>query len=185
MSNARSITYWIGQAKAGEPQAAQKLWEQYFGRMVGLARKKLQGLPRRVADEEDVALSAFDSFCRGAEHGRFPLLQDRDDLWQLLFLITARKAFDLLEHEGRQKRGRGQVLGESALTAGQGSHEEAALNEFVGREPSPEFAALVAEECGRLLGGLGNHVLQQVAVWKMEGYTTEEIAARLDCAPRT
>jgi hypothetical protein len=72
-----------------------------------------------VADEEDVALSAFDSFCRGAEKGRFPRLQDCDDLWQLLFMITTRKAADLVEHERRQKRGGGLVLDE-AMLAGTG-----------------------------------------------------------------
>ena len=60
-----SVTHWINQLKAGDPDAAQKLWERYFRRLVSLARKK-----RRAADEEDVALSAFDSFCRGAEQDR-------------------------------------------------------------------------------------------------------------------
>jgi len=60
--------------------------------LVGLARTKLHGSPRRVADEEDVALSAFDSFCRNAAQGRFPQLFDRDGLWKLLVLLTARKA---------------------------------------------------------------------------------------------
>ena len=67
-----SVTQWIDRLKAGDPDAAQELWERYFRRLVGLARKKLRAAPRRAADEEDVALSAFDSFCRGAEQGRFP-----------------------------------------------------------------------------------------------------------------
>src|SRR6516165_8429863 len=111
----RSVTNWIDQIKAGQFAAAQDLWNRYFHRLVGLARKKLQGRPRRAADEEDVALSAFDSFFRGAEQGKFPRLQDRDDLWGLLVVITARKALHLVEHEGRQKRGGGRVLTEGAL----------------------------------------------------------------------
>src|SRR5262245_44675075 len=75
---------WIAQLKAGDAAAAQRLWEGYYRRMVGLARAKLRSVPRAAADEEDVALSAFDSFCQGAEGGRFPRLGDRDDLWQLL-----------------------------------------------------------------------------------------------------
>jgi DNA-directed RNA polymerase specialized sigma24 family protein len=180
-----SITHWIGQLKAGNPAAAQRLWEEYFQRMVGLARKKLCGLPRTAADEEDVALSAFDSFCRGAEHGRFPQLQDREDLWHLLFLITARKAFRLKEHEGRQKRGGGRMRDEAAPAPGGEDLDEPALNQVVGREPTPDLAALMAEECRRLLTSLGDDQLRQVALWKMEGYTTEEIAARLGCVPRT
>ena len=89
MASTRSVTHWIGQLRAGDPVAAQHLWEGYFRRLVGLARGKLQSLPCRAADEEDVALSAFASFCRGVECGRFPQLADRDDLWRLLVTITA------------------------------------------------------------------------------------------------
>ena len=87
-----SDSHWIGLLQDGDPAAAQRLWERYFHRLVGLARVKLQGQPRRAADEEDVALSAFDSFCRRASDGCFPHLGDRDNLWHLLDTITARKA---------------------------------------------------------------------------------------------
>jgi len=70
-----SVSHWIGQLKAGNHAAAQELWEDYFQRLVRLARRKLRGRSRRAADEEDVALSAFDSFCRGAALGRFPRLE--------------------------------------------------------------------------------------------------------------
>jgi DNA-directed RNA polymerase specialized sigma24 family protein len=181
-----SVTQWIGRLKTGDQAAAQKLWQSYFERLVALARKKLHGTPRRAADEEDVALSAFDSFCRGAAQGRFPQLSDRDDLWQLLVLITARKAIDLVQQERRQKRGGGTVQGESAFLATQDSSgREVGLEQFESREPSPEFAAQLAEECRRLLGVLANEELRTVALWKMEGYTNEEIAAKLGCVVRT
>src|SRR5262245_43166917 len=102
-----SVTHWLGQLQAGDPAAAQPLWQRYFRRLVGLARQRLRHAPRRAADEEDVALSAFDSFCRGAEQGKFPRLHDRDNLWRLLVALTARKAVDLIRHEDRQKRGGG------------------------------------------------------------------------------
>jgi hypothetical protein len=92
VSDAGSVTHWIRRLEAGDQAACQKLWEAYFGRLVGLVRKQLQGAPRSAADEEDVALSAFDSFFRQAQEGRFPRLLDRNDLWQLLVLIAVRKA---------------------------------------------------------------------------------------------
>lgn len=104
MPSEGSVTRWIDLLKAGDAGAAQKLWERYFPRLVGLARKKLQGAKKGVADEEDVALNAFDSFCRGAEAGRFPRLDDRDNLWQLLVVLTARKAWHLRRYEQRHKR---------------------------------------------------------------------------------
>src|SRR5262249_45838835 len=145
----------------------------------------LASLPRRAADEEDVALSAFASFCRAAEAGRFPDLHDRDDLWQLLVVITDRKACDLANTERRQRRGGGRVLAEAALGSGGEAEAGVLLPRVLSREPSPEFACHAAEECRRLLGLLGNADLQQVAVRKMEGYSVAEIAAQLGRVPRT
>ena len=48
--------------------------------------------------------SAFDSFCRRAERGQFPRLEDREDLWQVLFVLTVRKAIDHARHESRAIR---------------------------------------------------------------------------------
>jgi DNA-directed RNA polymerase specialized sigma24 family protein len=186
MSSSGSVSIWLAELKAGERLAAQRLWEGYFPRLVGLARKKLREMPRRVADEEDVALSAFDSFCRGAQEGRFPRVTDRDDLWPLLVTITARKALQLLRQQGRLKRGGGTVRGDSAFQAGpKTDEEEVGLEQVVGTEPTPEFAAQMAEECQRLLGQLSEGDLRDIAVWKMEGYSNEEVAAKLGCVPRT
>ena len=184
-SSSGSITCWIDLLKAGDPAAAQKLWERCFERLVALARKKLRGIPRRAADEEDVALSALDSFCRGAKRGRYPQLADRDDLWQLLVLITARKAIDLVHYERRQKRGGGAVRGESALLKAEGSSTVAGMEQVADVEPTPQFAAQMREECQRLLSMLTKPELRSIVLWKMEGCTTQEIAAKLGCVPRT
>jgi DNA-directed RNA polymerase specialized sigma24 family protein len=182
MTSDGSVTHWLHLLKAGDQAAAQPLWEGYFRRLVALARRRLLGTPRRVADEEDVALSAFDSFCRGAERGRFPKLEDRGDLWQLLVLLTARKAGQFVRHQCREKRGGGKILTEADLAdADEGDGLAAAIS----TEPTPEFAAQVAEQWRRLLDALPDAELRQIAVWKMEGHTTEEVAARLGCVPRT
>ena len=51
--------------------------------------------------------------------------------------------------------------------------------------PTPEFAAMVAEECRHRLDGLRDETLRRVALLKMEGYTNEEVADRLGCGLRT
>jgi DNA-directed RNA polymerase specialized sigma24 family protein len=43
----------------------------------------------------------------------------------------------------------------------------------------------VAEECSRLLDRLGDGSLRQVAIWKMEGFTNAEIAAKLGRSEQT
>ncbi len=134
MSGDGSVSRWLNELKAGDEVAAQKLWEGYFHRLVALARMKLRGAQRRAEDEEDAALSAFDSFCRGVEQGRFPQLSNRDELWRLLVIITARKAYDLAEREGRLKRGGGKVRDEAALGGEAGSHSPNSWEDIAGNE---------------------------------------------------
>jgi DNA-directed RNA polymerase specialized sigma24 family protein len=173
MTDDGSVSRWLGQLQAGDAAAVQPLWERYFHRLVDLARKKLRASPRRVADEEDVALSAFDSFCRNAGRGRFPQLLDRDGLWALLVAMTAHKAAHLQRDQARLKRGGGV---QAAATN---------LEQVLSQEPSPEMAAEMAEEYRRLLEKLENRVLQEIALARMEGQTVDEIAAKLKCAPRS
>ena len=175
MATEGSITRWIGRLKGGDVSAAQHLWESYFTRMVTLARHRLRAAPRRAADEEDVALSAFNSFCQGAKEGRFNLLADRNNLWPLLVSITAHKCVDLVRRESRLKRG-GQA------------NTVRDFDELISREPTPEFAAEVADQLDRLLALLdatGDDDLRPTALAKMQGETTPEIAARLGCGRRT
>jgi DNA-directed RNA polymerase specialized sigma24 family protein len=156
MSTGNSVTQWISALKQGDQSAARGLWEAYFRRLVGLARARLRDAPRRIADEEDVALGAFDSFCRGARAGRFPRLDDRDDLWQILVVITVRKAIDLRNYEGRQSRGSGRVQSLTDLTRD-------GLESIGDDGPTTEHAAQLAEEYQRLMEQLGDPVLQSVA----------------------
>jgi DNA-directed RNA polymerase specialized sigma24 family protein len=172
-----SVSRWIDDLKAGDEEAARLLWDRYFDDLVRVARTKLRATKRLGADEdeEDAAVSAFESFCERASRGEFPLLADREDLWRLLVVITARKAWAIAERRGRVKRG-----GLVKIVAVEGIDETLA-----GSDPTPEFAAMVAEEYDRLLDKLGDVSLRQVALWKMDGYTVDEIADRLGCARRT
>jgi DNA-directed RNA polymerase specialized sigma24 family protein len=179
-----SISQWVLGAKRGDSQAIGQLWQCYFERLVGLARQKLAGVPRRAADEEDVALSAFASFCRAARAGRFPDLAHRQGLWRLLIRLTAEKAVDQVRREGRVKRGGGRVRGESAFAHGDSSSVDQGLAQIIGDVPTPEFAAMVAEECARLLRCLDDD-LRPVALAKMEDYTNQEIASKLGCSLST
>src|SRR5262249_33841403 len=104
MGSPSPVGIWGSQLKDGDPQAAQQLWNTYFVRMVKVARCKLHGAPAGMADEEDVALSAFKSFCRGTRDGRFTEMQDHEDPWPLLLALTTHKAIDLLRYERRVER---------------------------------------------------------------------------------
>lgn len=180
-----SITRHLLDLQAGDLAAAQPLWERYFDQLVRLARGKLAAHRGADEDEEDAALSAFHSFCEGAAQGRFPRLNDRDDLWRLLVTITARKAWAQARRRRRQKAGGGRVILAADLIAAGGVEEAEGLEGIIGTTPTPEFAAMVAEEYRRLLDRLGDEALRQVALRRLEGDTKAEIAERLGCARRT
>jgi DNA-directed RNA polymerase specialized sigma24 family protein len=177
MSAEGSVTRWIDQLQLGDAAAVQQLWQRYFSRLVGLARKKLANSPRRVADEEDVALSAFDSFCRNARQGRFPDLADREGLWRLLVVLTARKAGHLRRDQTRLKRG-----GAGQIEAGAADRD--LIPEVLSREPDPAFAALAADQHRRLMSLLSDE-LRVVALLRLQGENVEEIAVRLGYVSRS
>ncbi len=110
------ISRWIRGLARGDEAAAQAIWQRYSERLIRLAQRRLEGLPRRIADEEDVVLSAMHSFLRGAAAGRYPQLADREDLWHLLVTITSHKAIKQARRQRAQKRGGGIVRGDSAFT---------------------------------------------------------------------
>jgi RNA polymerase sigma factor (sigma-70 family) len=180
-----SVTALVERVNAGDHDAVRLLWERYYPRLVALARKKLQGTARRAADEDDAAQSAFASFCRRAEQGRFPDLKDRDGLWALLVVITARKAAELARRDQSEKRGGGQVRGDSALRPGGGASSAGGFDAVADDGPTPEEAAILAEEVERLLGRLRDPRLRQAAVLKLEGHTNAEIAALQECSEVT
>lgn len=177
MNASESVTEWIDRLKSGDREAADPLWNHFFRRLTGLVSRKLPGSARRVVDQEDIAVSVFETVFRRAQEGRFPQLQDRNDLWQLLVKVADRKLVNQLRRYSRQKRGGGRVRGESVFDQGPEGGGPAGIEQLAGGEPTPELAAEVAENLRRLLDRLGDEELRAVARMKLEGYTNEEIAA--------
>lgn len=165
-----SVTRFFGQLRSGDTAAAEALWERFFPRLVGLARKTLAGKPQRVADADDAALSAFASFCVRVKAGEFQIA-DRSDLWNLLGVITARKARRQARRETAEKRGGGQVVGEGGLAL--------PLEEAGGVESDVEFDL----HCEELLAKLDPE-LREFAVLRLLGYRNKEIAELHDCTER-
>ena|SRR5262245_11713936 len=165
----QSITRLIRAMQEGRTSAVGPLLEAYFDRLVQLARKKLKDLPGMAAYDEDVALRSFHSLYQRLHDPTRPLqLDSRDDLWRLLAMTTISRAIDLV-----RRHRPGEVPG---------GHD---VEQLLTREPTPEEAAEVADECQRLLDLLPEPELRKIALLKVEGYTNEEIASQLDCVPRT
>lgn len=169
-----SVTAWLAGLKAGDPDASRQLWKRYFRRMVQYSHGRLWGANRAATDEEDVALSAFDSFCRGATGGKFADALGRDRLWPLLVHIICQKAADKIAHDRCAKRG------------GRATHDEARpLDALTAPDLPPDLLAQLADDFAALLDRLPDPSLRAVAVLKFEGYTTDEVARRLGCGLRT
>ena len=56
MGSDDSVSHWIAGLKAGQEEAAAKLWGHFYSRLVALACRRLRTLPTPSADEEDVVL---------------------------------------------------------------------------------------------------------------------------------
>ena len=170
MSDEASVSQWILGAKQGQSVAVQRLWERYFARLVALARQRLHANRRRTADEEDVALSAMQSFFAGAREGRLAP-KDGDETWKLLATIAVRKASAQLRRHCAAKRGGGNVQGDSAFD----------VNQVAARtdDPLAEISPHLGVACGELLGSLPEEDLQQIALYRLAGHTNDEIAAKL------
>jgi DNA-directed RNA polymerase specialized sigma24 family protein len=121
-------------------------------------------------------------FCR-LSRGDFTL-GDRDDLWALLVTITLNKVRNAADHHFAAKRDvrRTRPLPSFDESWTNTPHDPIAL-EFP--EPSPADAAALTEALEIRLRDLPEPDLRQVALMKLEGFTTCEIADRIKCSKRT
>lgn len=171
MNPAGSVTLWLDALRKRDPEAATALWQKYFHRLQALAKKRLSASDRVVRDEEDVALSTLDTFCRVFKEGRYPDLKKRDELWPLLAQMAVRKAKDQRMMAIAAKR-----------TA---PCRQRQIESVVDAASPPDVQFMMAEELQRLLDGLSDETHVQIAMQKLEGFANHEIADNVGCTIRT
>lgn len=174
-----SVTGWLDQLRelGRDPLLEQEIWNRYFLKLAAVARKHLSPGVRRTVDEEDVALSALNSFFAKLETGRFSQLSDRAQLWTLLTTIATYKAINLRARHRAKKRGGGNVRGDSGFA-------EEALREIVAVDPGPQELAEFRELATAMLGKL-EAPMRKIAHDKLMGRSDWEIAEELGVSPRT
>ena len=163
-----------------DPALLAEIWRRFFPRMTALARTTMSRFARAEADDVDVAQSAFISFWRAWKGGADFEFDDRDDLWKLLSLMTARKAMKAARRRLTKKRGGGAVAESDLADAYAASGRAASLDEIVGRLSPPEFDLIGEVLLSRLADDERN-----VVVLRMQNYSIEEIAERMTCSART
>lgn len=183
MSEVHSVSDLLQQLEDDQSEAARQLWDRCINRLIGAARKRLRNLPRHAADEEDVAVSAFDAFFQGVKDQRFRRLENREDLWQVLTMLAERKAIAVMRRELADKRGGGLNRGESVFEKLIAESSVAGGIDQVA-DPDPAIVDGFTQEVREMLEGLDDELLQKIAMKKLEGYTNREIAQQLDIALR-
>jgi len=169
--------------RQGDDQAIEELWNGYFQRLVRLAAKRLPENLRRSGDEEDIALSAFNSFIAGVRRDQFPDLSGPDNLWGLLITLTGRKVNAHMRFQTRQKRGGGLVRGESVFLD-PNDPQKTGIGDVSGNSMPADLAIELEDACNTLLEQLPDAQLRQIAVMRMDGFLVEEIAERLGLSKR-
>jgi RNA polymerase sigma factor (sigma-70 family) len=153
--------------RLGDPEAFAELWGHFRTRLLGLARKTLSGRLQPVTDAEDALQSAFVSFWQRSERGDFGDELDREDLWNLLGLITVRKALKHQRRQGARKRGGGN------------SGSAIPVESLPAPDDSPDYAIT----CEELLEKLDPD-LRVFAMLRMMGAKNREVAEQLGCTER-
>lgn len=178
--NPQSTTYWIEQLKRGNREAAAKMWEYFFERLVQYSQSQLERSNRRVVDGEDVAIGVMTALCSCAERGKLPTIESRDDLWRILLSWTRHDIADLRRTNNRIKRGGGKVRGESVFGT-----QENGLDQLRGQSMPADVIVELADQWSRLLQQLPGDSLREVAAKRIQGCSIQEIADCLDVSPRT
>ena len=120
-----------------------------------------------MVDEEDILVSVFDRFFKAASEGRFAKLDDRNDLLQILIVLTERKVVDQYRRATAEKRG-GQL---EVADADLHQMDIGQIREVADKVPGPEFATAFNENLSWALNRLSDDTTREVALLRLEGYS--------------
>jgi RNA polymerase sigma-70 factor (ECF subfamily) len=175
---ADSFEQIMGRLRTGDAEAAAQVFHRFAGRLIGLARTRLDARLRQNVDPEDVLQSAYKSFFLRYGDGQFDP-HNWESLWALLTVITLRKCGRWRErfHAGRR---------DLNAEVPQAPDPEASGTTWEGldREPTPAEAALLAETVEQLLRDLDEREREIVSL-ALQGYTAPEIGNQLNRPRRT
>jgi RNA polymerase sigma-70 factor, ECF subfamily len=175
MAANQSFVDIMSRLRRGDSDAEAAVFHRFAGRLIALARRRLDGQIRQKVDPEDVLQSVYKSFFQRQAQGQF-VLDNWDALWALLTLITARKCgrwIDFFHAECRDVRL--EKPDRSAL----GLDVDA-----LARGPTPQEAAVLTETLEALLTGLSD-CHREIVSLGLQGYTSSEISETVGRSERT
>lgn len=186
VDNQGSVTVLCQRLESGSrgewESAAEAIHSLFCDRLRSLAHQNLCPSLRRRVDAEDIAQSVFKSLFVRLRDGRL-VVENRGDLGALMVSMTLRKVRRAVTHHIQKKR---RFTSEQPLPEDPDEWDPAWIAEaFQSADPAADLAVQLADDLQHRLQQLDDPQLAEVAVWKLEGNTTEEIAAKCGCSPRT
>ncbi|MFM7165790.1 MAG: ECF-type sigma factor [Planctomycetaceae bacterium] len=172
-----SVTQWICDAKSNPSgDSFVRLWHRYMKMVARIATSHLSLSLRRFVDGEDIASEVFSELSSGFEDGRFHHLDDRDDLWQILVVLTERRARHWYRRSQTEKRGGGKP--EFPIDQPAGSNDDLPFSQIADKGPTPQDAAYLSDELNNFLHTLPGDSYRRIAIDWLTGFTQQEIAHR-------
>jgi RNA polymerase sigma-70 factor (ECF subfamily) len=151
--------------------AAKEVFDEFAGRLIALARSRLDSHIRRKVEPEDVVQSAFRSFFTRQADGKFEL-KNWESLWGLLAQITLRKCGHKIKAlTGPTRDVRREVPPPR-------TDDSDIVWEEVARDPTASQHAILDETLEQLRRGLKEREWQ-VFVLRLQGYTAMEISEQV------
>jgi RNA polymerase sigma factor (sigma-70 family) len=157
----------MARLRAGDDQAARRVFAHFTDRLIALARARLDGLVRGKVGAEDVVQSVWRVFFRRCAEAEYDL-ENWDSLWSLLALITVRKCWRKIQ----------EVIARPEVPYPGDADGSNTPWQPPGREPTPEEAALLADLLAEVMRGL-EPKQRDVLELRLQGYTVREISARV------
>lgn len=184
-SNRNSESKLLRGLKAGDKLAANEIISRFYERVVRAADRRLEGCVNRATSGEDVAASVFESLWKRADNAGFAdeELKDCDELWRLLCKITSFKTLDHMRREKAQKRGGGEVRGESVFMK-PNEDSQNGLGQIADDFESVCAVVGFREEFERMIAALEDQTLSEIVMLRLEGSTVKEIATHFDRSDR-
>jgi DNA-directed RNA polymerase specialized sigma24 family protein len=162
----------------------EELWKQYYVRLKKAVASRVTAIRRPVANDSEIALSAFQSFVERARAGQFPDLADEDEMWRLLRTIAIRKANDLRKHLRAKKRGGDRtIFGQADLECD--DQRYLGLDRIVASVDSPAWDVEVLELFNRLMAKLPDDRHRDAILLKLQGAPVVMISECLKTSTRT
>jgi RNA polymerase sigma-70 factor (ECF subfamily) len=171
VSNQVLVERW----RAGDQDAARRLFDRYVDRLAAVARQRIGHRLTARVDPDDVVQSVFRTFFGRLRDGQFSI-DEQDDLCKLLTKITVHKTLRQVEFQQAQRRNPGQETR-------QGDASQERLMELLAHGPSPEATVNFLDEFQHFLSALRPEE-RAILELRFQGHDNDEVAIKLGVSDR-